>query len=47
VEPDTRKRVAATRVDLETSLPTEANEAARYWVESTNLQEIIDQILSE
>ena len=47
VEPDTLKRAATTRVDLETSLPTEANEAARYWAESTNLQEVIDQILSE
>ncbi len=47
VETDTQKRAAATRIDLEMSLPTEANEAARYWVESTNLQEVIDQILSE
>ena len=47
VESDTQKRVVVTRLELESILSPEIIEAALNWGESTNLQDVIDQILIE
>ncbi len=47
IETDTRKRVIVSRCTLEDSLPAEVSQAARTWGGSVNLQDVIDQILSE
>lgn len=47
IEADTQKRVIVTRAELETLLPPETVDAARIWTESSNLQDIIEQIMLE
>lgn len=47
IEPDTKKRVIVSRIELETKLPPEIVQSARRWGISTNLQDVIDQILTE
>jgi hypothetical protein len=47
VESDTQKRVVVTRLELESILSPEIIEAALNWGESTNLQDVINQILTE
>jgi hypothetical protein len=47
VEADTKKRAIVSRVELEPVLPAEVVNSAHRWGESANLQEVIDQLLSE
>ncbi len=47
IENDTRMRVIVTRCVLEVTLPPDVIQAARSWGASINLQDVIDQILSE
>jgi tetratricopeptide (TPR) repeat protein len=47
IEPDTRKRVIVTRVELETTLAPEIIHAAHNWGETVQLQDVINQILAE
>ncbi|OGO62315.1 MAG: hypothetical protein A2032_07245 [Chloroflexi bacterium RBG_19FT_COMBO_49_13] len=47
IESDTQKRVIVSRVELETRLPPEIIQAARKWGDSSNLQDVIDQILAK
>jgi DNA-binding SARP family transcriptional activator/predicted ATPase len=47
IEPDTQKRVIVTRAELETILPPETVDTAQIWAESSNLQDVIDQIIRE
>jgi hypothetical protein len=47
IETDTRKRVIVSRCTLETILQPDVIQAARTWGGSVNLQDVIDQILSE
>ena len=46
IEPDTKKRVIVSRVELEIILPPETIQSARNWSKSTNLQDIIDHVLT-
>jgi predicted ATPase/tetratricopeptide (TPR) repeat protein/class 3 adenylate cyclase len=45
-EPDTHKRVTALIAEIEPNLSTDRAEAASLWGQSTNLQDVIDQILT-
>jgi hypothetical protein len=47
IELDTRKRVIVTRVELETTLSPEIISTARNWCETQQLQDVINQILTE
>jgi len=47
VEPDTQKRAIVSRVELETILAPEIIQVARNWGDSTKLQDVIDQILTD
>jgi hypothetical protein len=47
VESDTLKRAIVSRVELESNLPPEIIRASRIWGETTNLQDVINQILAE
>jgi predicted ATPase len=47
IGPDTQKRAIVSRAELETKLPSEIVQSARNWGESANLQDVINQILTE
>ncbi len=47
VEPDTLKRAIVSRIELEFILPTEIIQAAHNWADSANLQDVIDQTLTD
>jgi hypothetical protein len=47
VESDTQKRAIVSRVELETILPLEIIQSAHAWADSANLQDVIDQILTD
>ena len=47
VESDTQKRAIVSRVELETILPLEVIQSAHAWADSANLQDVIDQILTD
>jgi tetratricopeptide (TPR) repeat protein len=47
IETDTQKRAIVSKVELETTLSTETIQASRIWGETTNLQDVINQILAE
>lgn len=47
IEPDTRKRVVVTRVELETTLSPDIIQDAGNWNATAQLQDVINQILAE
>jgi predicted ATPase/DNA-binding SARP family transcriptional activator len=47
VEPDTQKRAIVSKAELETSLPPEIVKSVQNWGKTTDLQDVINQILAE
>ncbi len=47
VEADTQKRAIVSKVELEQNLPAETIQSASTWGKTVNLQDVIDQVLSE